>query len=189
MMNGTSIWTSKKVCEYKATIKTLYEGLLSFALRQPAKFRMDMYNRLKSPLIERFIKNNAVYDNNKPSKRQHHIRHILWINPDYDSLGIDLATGMDVSTDKLGEFDSDFRNKEGEKIVMPELAKWQQEICPIVIASETSTPYVKDWKEYHKRGIELVHKLRELLSDDCDIWYSAPFEDKSGTIKNKILVL
>ena len=176
-------------CDYKATIKTLYEGLLRFALRQPANSRMDMYNRLKSPLIERFIKNNSVYDNKKPSKRQQHIRHILWINPDYDSLGIDLATGFDVTINHLGELDGNFIDKEGKPIVIPELTKWQQEICPIVIASEAGTPYEKDWTEYHSRGIKLVHKLREVLSDDCDIWYSAPFEDKSERIQHKLLIL
>ena len=59
----------------------------------------------------------------------------------------------------------------------------------IQIASETNNPYEKDWKEYHNRGIELARKLREQLSDDCDIWYSAPFEDKSGTISGSFLVL
>ena len=56
-------------CDYKATIKTLYEGLLSFALRQPANLRMDMYNKFKSPLIERFIKNNSAYDDNGVSAK------------------------------------------------------------------------------------------------------------------------
>lgn len=181
-------------CDYKTTIKTLYEGLLSFALRLPLKncngnSNMDMYNRLKSPLIERYIKKNSIYDDNKPSKRQQHIRHVLLINPDFDALGIDLATGFDVTINHLGELDGNFIDKDGKPIVIPELAKWQQEIHPIVIASETKQPYKKDWEEYHSRGIELARKLGEQLSDDCDVWYSAPFEDKSGSICDNFLIL
>lgn len=177
-------------CNYKETIRALYEGLLSFALTQSSEkqshndisLRMEMYNAFKSPLIERYI--NKTYLERKPI-----VKHILQIYPDYDSLGEDLATGYDITIYNSGELDEIFRNREGEKIVMPELAKWQQEIYPIIIASETSRPYEKDWEEYHNRGLKLARKLREQLSENYDVWYSAPFEDKSETIKNKFLVL
>jgi hypothetical protein len=113
----------------------------------------------------------------------------LQICPDVDSLGEDLATGYDISIDYSGELGGGLLSKSGEKIVIPELAEWQREIHSIVIASETSQPYEKDWADYHRRGLELAHQLRELLSDDCDLWYAAPVEDKSGTITKSIFVL
>ena len=182
--------------KFKPTINVLYEGLLSIALKQRLEYagcndnsRMDMYNKLKSPLIERYIKKNSIYDDAKPTKRQQHIRHVLLINPDYDVLGYDLATGLDVVISHTGELDGNFLDKEGMPIVIPELAKWQQEMHSIGIAAETKQPYEKDWEEYHSRGIELAQQFREILSDDCDIWYSAPAEDKSGTISGSFLVL
>ena len=74
-------------------------------------------------------------------------------------------------------------------LVLPELYEWQQEIEPIVIASETDDPYEKDWKDYHRQGLEIAHKLCKLLSSDFDLWYKAPFEDKSRTISGEIHIL
>lgn len=177
-------------CDYKETIRALYEGLLSFALNQSSEkqshsdisLRMDMYNAFKSPLIERYIKKMHL-------ERKPVVKHILQIYPDYDSLGEDLTTGYNITIYDSGELDETFYDKKGEKIIMPELAKWQREIHPIVIASETNQPYDKDWADYHRRGLELARQLRELLSDECDLWYAAPVEDKSGTIKGSILIL
>jgi hypothetical protein len=74
-------------------------------------------------------------------------------------------------------------------LILPELYEWQQEIEPIVIASETGEPYEKDWVDYHRRGLEIAHKLRKVLSSDFDLRYEAPFEDKSGTISGEIHIL
>lgn len=178
-------------CDYKETIRALYEGLLSFALNQSSEkqnhsdisLRMEMYNAFKSPLIECYI--NKTHLGRKPL-----VRHILQICPDYDSLGEDLTTGYDITIYDSGELDDTFYDKKEEKIVMPELAKWQREIHPIVLASETRTPYHKDWSDYHARGMALAKELRKVLPQDCDLWYAAPFEDKSNTLINsKILIL
>ena len=72
---------------------------------------------------------------------------------------------------------------------MNELLEWHKEIEPIVIASETGSEYKKDWADYHKRGLELAKQLREKLSTDFDLWYTAPWEDKSGTIKRPRLII
>lgn len=177
-------------CDYKATLRTLYEGLLRFAVKQSyevqdsnnVSLRIEMYNSFKSPLLENYITKNRA-------ERPSFIKHILKIMPDYNSIGIDLATNFDVGIDSSGELDDDFLNKHGEKIVMPELARWQQEVRPIIIASECGESYKKDWMEFHKRGIELVRELRKQLSDDCDVWYAPPFEDKSGIVKGCYLIM
>ena len=72
---------------------------------------------------------------------------------------------------------------------MEEFDKWAYEIEAIVIASETGEPYEKDWDDYHRRGLELAKKLREVLPITTDLWYEAPFEDKSGTIPHRMLIL
>ena len=71
---------------------------------------------------------------------------------------------------------------------MDDLEKWHQEIRPIIIASETKRDYEKDWDEYHSRGLKLAQQLRKKLSTDFDLWYEAPFEDKSGNIPNAMLI-
>ena len=110
------------------------------------------------------------------------MKHVLRIEPDYDVLFFDEE---DVAWEDLdGLYD-----KQGNPIDMPELIEWQREIHPIVIASETGEPYEKDWADYHRRGLELANQLRERLSTDFDLWYSPPFEDKSGIISKRILIL
>ena len=46
-----------------------------------------------------------------------------------------------------------------------------------------------DWEQYHNQGVRLAQELRKVLSEDFDLWYKAPFEDKTGTIKHPFLVL
>lgn len=96
---------------------------------------------------------------------------------------------MVVEIEPDGLLSEEFIGKNGERIKMPELAKWWMEILPIILDSETGKPYSKDWDDYHRRGLKLMKDLRAQLADDIDLWYCAPFEDKSGTIPRKILII
>lgn len=177
----------KGYCNEKEAIRTMYEGLLLHAMRLPLEKkqqydnppRMIAYNKIKSPLIEAFLKGERFTDD-AYSIRQVHVEHVLTICPDYSQLYTD-EEGLSGSLDIL-------YNKEGKPIQMDELVKWQWEINPIVIASATGDDYSKDWADYHKRGWALSKQLRERLSTDFDLWYDCPWEDKSGTVKKKHLV-
>lgn len=115
------------------------------------------------------------------------VKHVLTICPDIDQLIVN-EEGISLSPDKSGLI-REVYDQNGNSIVFPEMLSWYKEIESIVIASETGEKYQKDWQEYHKRGLELAHQLREWLSDDFDLWYEAPFEDKSGTIPHPILIM
>ena len=39
------------------------------------------------------------------------------------------------------------------------------------------------------RGLEYAKQLRKVLPSEYDLWYEAPFEDKSGTIKKPLLII
>ena len=123
--------------------------------------------------------------NNNDEKR------IIVICPDYDEWGYSPSEDIPpFSIAPDGKIDNeDICDQDGKPIVLPELYEWQQEIEPIVIASECGEPYEKDWVDYHQRGLEIAYKLRKLLSSDFDLWYKAPFEDKSGTISGEIHIL
>lgn len=178
----------KGYCNEKETIRTLYEGLLRHVMRFPLESedyhlpdKMVAYNMIKSPLIESFLKEEK-YDFNAYAIRQVHVKHILTIDPDVMQLFHDEEQ---VAYDGF----YDVYDKEGKPIEMNELLEWHKEIEPIVIASETGSEYKKDWADYHKRGLELAKQLREKLSTDFDLWYTAPWEDKSGTIKRPRLII
>ena len=180
----------KGYCEEKETIRPFYEGLLRMASMHPIDgkeapeddmpSKLVAYNRYKSPIIESFLKGEE-YEPNTYETRQVHIDEILKIDPDVNCYIWDCEdVGADVSC---------FNDKDGNPIEMKELDDWAYEIEAIVIASETGEPYEKDWEDYHRRGIALAHKLREKLPASTDLWYEAPYEDKSGTIKHPILII
>lgn len=180
----------KGFCEEKETIRTIYEGLLLMATMHPIDgdenpnddlpSKIVAYNRYKSPIIESFLKGDERIPNTYMT-RQIHIDKTLTIEPDYDCyIWDDEGCGMEVK---------DVNNKDGNPINMEEFDKWASEMKDIIIASETGQPYEKDWKDYHRWGITLAHKLRERLPASKDLWYAPPYEDKSGTIKHPILII
>lgn len=118
-------------------------------------------------------------------------KHTIVICPDYDEWGHSLSEDIPpFSIAPDGRIDNeDICDQGGKPIVMPELYEWQKEIEPIIIASETGEPHEKDWDDYHRRGLEIAYKFRAVLSSDFDLWYKAPFEDKSGMISGKIHIL
>lgn len=106
--------------------------------------------------------------------------HVITICPNFDFYLMD------------GERESlvlaDLQDKAGQPVVMPALDAWAEEMAPIVVASETGQPYEKDWTDYHRRGLELARQLRRRLSSDYELWYEPPFEDKSGTIAERMMI-
>lgn len=177
----------KGYCDLTQTIKALYEGLLLFALAHKVDQededeppRLEIYNIFKSPLIEIVIKGiNPQWS--KHERLQQHVKRIIKIDPNYDYFLIDdedVACSLD-----------DLYTRDGQPISLPAFEQWQQELCPIIIKSETGESYEKDWQDYHRRGLELAKQLREMLSPDFDLWYEAPYEDKSGIIPKPILII
>ena len=79
-------------------------------------------------------------------------KSIIVICPDYDGWGYSPSGDIPpFSTAPDGKIDNeDICDQDGKPLVLPELYEWQQEIEPIVIASETGEPYEKDWENYHR---------------------------------------
>ena len=180
----------KGYCDEKETIRTIYEGLLIMAMmhqedgdenpNDDLPSRIVAYNRYKSPIIESYLRDDERGPNTYMT-RQIHIDEVLTIDPDYHCyIWDDEGCGMEVV---------DVNDKEGNPIKMEGFDKWAYEIQDIIIASETGHTYEKDWVDYHRRGIALAKQLKKMLPSTTDLWYEAPFEDKSGTIPHKILVL
>ena len=184
----------KGYCDREQVLKTLYNGLLRMAMDHPISGNEDVpdmlnaYNMVKSPLIEDYITGRYKDRSDKLcANRQTMVKHIITIDPDIAQLFYD-EEGVSYEVEKDGTIDFIY-DRNGKPIVIKEFLTWHNEINQIVIDSETGHPYSMDWKEYHRRGMQLAQTLRNLLSSDFDLWYNAPFEDKSGLIKHPFLVL
>lgn len=117
-------------------------------------------------------------------------KHAIVICPDCDEWGYSLSEDIPpFSIAPDGRIDNeDIYDLDGKPIVILELYEWQKEIESIVVAFSVGEPYNKDWTDYHRRGLEIAHKLRQVLSPDFDLWYEAPLEDKSGTISGRVFI-
>lgn len=104
----------------------------------------------------------------------------ILICPDYDFYLMD-SEGAAIAPEELD-------SKDGRLIYLPALDVWAEEMKPVVFASELGQPYDKDWQDYHRRGLALARQLRRILSNDYELWYEAPFEDKSGTVPSSIRI-
>ncbi len=181
----------KGYCDEKEVVKTLYEGFMQMAFHHPIDgkessqddmpSRIVAYNRYKSPVIESFIKGEE-YKPNTYRNRQTEIKEIITICPDYGAFlwwdKFDMAGCLDELYDK-----------DNVPMNFKELEEWAKEAEPAIAAFHLGEPDEKDWANYHKRGITLAMQLRERLSTDFDLWYDAPFEDKSGIIKHPIFIM
>lgn len=189
-------------CRREQAVKALYQGLLKLAMRYSSwfdqypentvttwdEYKFVIYNKLKSPIIEDYINNIGVEEYSFRS-RQWEIKRIFTIVPDCISMLLLDDEGCSYSCDE-DTLELCIDNDENYiTINIPGIEQWQQEF-------EYATDFVKttrkegfDWTGWHKRGIELAKQLRAKLPKCCDLWYDAPFEDKSGTIKEKFLVM
>lgn len=186
----------KGYCEKTQVLKTLYNGLLRMALDHPNSIddyddvpdMLNAYNIVKSPIIEDYITGKYKYHSDKFfANRQITVKHIITIDPDIAQLFHD-EEGVSYEVEKDGTLDFVY-DRSGNPIVIKDFFTWHIEINQIVIDSEADQPYSIDWEQYHSRGILLAQELRKFLSNDFDLWYEAPLEDKSGLIKHPFLVL
>jgi len=185
----------KGYCEEQPTIRNFYEGLLLMCLKYAEDpdgniydiKPIDGYNKVKSPIIEQWL-SEENRDYNSPIKRQTIVDTIWIINPDYD-VCVEEITSDRIPFDVENDTFEDVCDSDGNAIVIPGFSEWSKEIAEIIIKSETGEKYSFDWEDYHRRGLELAKQLRSKLPSNIDLWYRAPFEDKSGTMLRTVLVL
>ena len=181
-------------CDKQQAMRALYQGLLNITRNGVdseymrdydvnwEKHKLVIYNKLKSPLIERYL-NGYGCDDRISSIRQQQIRDYYTINADvvaiiWNSWGC----AQIVDIDDIFETDDFSIKVEG-------LYQWHMDLDKAADWANTKVEDGFDWAAWHKRGLELAQNLRQQLPDEYDLWYSAPFEDKSGTLKEDFLII
>lgn len=176
-------------CDRKQCVRAFYEGFLQMAIDcplSPIDYNHDTprkifaYNRRKSPVIENYLEDITEEVN----LRQVVVKDILTINPDIDVF----LSDMEGCCSGVYNDEVDCLDVGDDPIVLPGVSEWVDEISSIVSDAGVGKPYEKDWNDYHIRGLQLAQKFRELLPSKYDLWYKAPFEDKSGIIPHPILI-
>lgn len=177
-------------CDRKQCVRAFYEGFLQMAIDcplSPKDYNHDTprkifaYNRRKSPVIENYLEGISE----EVKLRQVIVREILTIDPDVDTFL------RDMEDCHYGVWDNDEISYPGEEehpISLSGVKEWVDEMFPIIVDANTGRPGEYQWRHFHERGIQFAQKLRDLLPVRYDVWYEAPFEDKSGIIPQPILL-
>ena len=164
-------------CDVSETLTTLYTGFLQLALKHPEKptpyvsdtGRLVAYGMFKSPIIERVLDKDRKRDYATFEVRQVYVTDVLTIKPDHDVF----LMHMDGRTEGF----EGLEELCGKAIQIDGLEEWCHEIDPM------------DWEDFHRRGLVYAKQLRKVLPREYDLWYDAPFEDKSGIIKKPQLII
>lgn len=181
-------------CDSKQVIRALYQGLLgitrinldkdmSAEIADWGSYRLNIYNKLKSPLVEHYINRLRIYKQDDYITRQYHIKDIITINIDADA---DLWHNDGCVSGVLFEDTFEIDNL---SIRIDGFERWRDEFTDAVDWSTSTVEEGFDWGAWHKRGLELAQQLRQQLPNEYELWYSAPFEDNSGTLKDDILII
>lgn len=176
-------------CDVDQTLRTLYEGFLKMALLHDLEGDRHgdypscivAYNRYKSPILECCLISDYKPDYSSYRNRQVHVKDVLTMQPDYDYF----LTTLDGHVWKDDELDELC----GKPVHVEGLTEWCRDIVPVVIEGAVGKAYPIDWEEYHRRGLDLAKKLREVLPHEYDLWYKAPVEDKSGVFPQARLII
>lgn len=118
-------------------------------------------------------------------------KYSLTMYPDYGGNCFYTTDGFDCGEDGEIWFDDSYM----VIINVPGLSEWcykYQEECLIPV--ETGQISIDDlnktfdWKAFHAEGLRFAYEVRKQLSEDVELWYQAPYEDKSGLIPEKKLI-
>ena len=149
--------------------------------------RTAFYNIIKSPIIEDFLAGRE-YDPSAPKRRYTPIDVVMDINPDIITSTCNKFTGECgiIYEDIFSAFDND---RTIQDIKVPGMEMWLEEFRDATDFADTTTSPDFDFREWHKRGLAFAQKIRDELVDNCDLWYNAPYEDKSGILLRPKLIL
>jgi hypothetical protein len=164
-----------------------FERDLGYELISWKEYKMVIYNKFKSPIIEDYINKIAVEEYSFRN-RQREIKRIFTIRPDCINIALFDEEGCAYCCDE-DTLELCIDDKNYITINIPGIEKWQHDFECSTDFAETKTKDDFNWIDWHKRGIELAKQLREQLPLSCDLWYDSPFEDKSGTIKESFLII
>ncbi len=89
----------------------------------------------------------------------------------------------------------DLSDNETINLNMPGLKDWLNKyVDEVLIPCETGNTTIDeinktfDWKAFHEQGIKFATEVKKLLPSNIRLQYRAPFEDKSGIIKDDLFI-
>lgn len=93
------------------------------------------------------------------------------------------GVSVDVSEDIVSWSDTE------EDIYIEGISEWYYDFDRVADYVNGNLPESFDVAGWHAKGLMFAKLLREKLPSDVELWYRAPFEDKSNTIPDPIQII
>lgn len=165
-------------------------------LRGSSKSERYTFEKIKYDKVISEIKRTAASEIKKINMASK-FQIIIRMEPDYESLFI-FEKGNDASATAGETIGTDEYVKiNGQTIYFqnPELKEWnKQYVQKVLIPCESGKKTIEeinrtfDWQEFHKTGIRLAMEIKKQLPSNVVLTYSAPFEDRSGVVKEVVRI-
>ena len=123
--------------------------------------------------------------------------HVLYMEPDYDALlweGDTVICGGDSDGFCFEDSPDDINEKNAVNLEPdPEAVHWLYdfyEYClnPLNTEDISREDLFFDWENFHLQGLQIALRIAQQLPDNCELWYTTPYEDASRTLPNAILI-
>ena len=157
-------------------------------VKEPLEFEIEKDSLVLA--IEKFLAEmTKIYEPLNTAVREN-AKNILIFSPDYDQVfwspdGTGCGNWESISLENGDEIELNNH----------ELKAWLEKyVDEVLIPCESGKVSIEelnktfDWESFHKQGLELAKKVKELLPKDIPIIYRFPFEDKRPGIKQKIVI-
>ena len=146
-------------------------------------------------MIDAIQKRVDFYENfDKENGTKH---HVLYMEPDYDALLWEGDTVICGGEDDGFCFEDSPDDVEYDVKLEPdkEAQDWLYrfyECCLIPLNTEDISiedfVYRFDWDMFHIQGLQIALRIAHQLPDNCELWYTTPYEDASKTLPEAILI-
>lgn len=176
-------------CKPKDFIKRLYDGLLWMTrhcnIENWEISAVDAYKKMKSGIIEGYLKDEDT--RYAVQNRQPEVERIMTIMPDSLWCVLSEFGGPEYSVDSDDMLN--YGPGENDQVIIPGLYGWYKQFDNAVDYADAKLPDDFPYAEWNNKGLELAHEMRKKLPETIDLWYAGASEDRSGTIKQPILIL
>ena len=117
--------------------------------------------------------------------------HVFYIEPDYDCLIWEDDTALCGSDCDSCSFEEYGFKLEPDKKAQEWLDEYYDRCLIPVQTDEITRESLNDWFDwegFHLTGIQIALRIAHQLPDNCELWYTTPYEDISGSLPNAILI-
>ena len=125
--------------------------------------------------------------------------HVLYMEPDYDSLIWEYDTvlcGGDSDGFCFEDTPDTFDAKNDVNLeIDPQARAWLNKFYECILIPINTQDITRedlalgfDWDSFHIQGLQIALRIANQLPDNCELWYTTPYEDASNTLPEAIMI-